>query len=192
MQAIKGFNNVEVPEYKAMPAGAYVCKIINVEDNPQGQYLRIAVDVAEGEFEGTAQECYKNNGFWNLTGFANYSNKEVNGWSPLVSFKQMLRAIDDANGTDFESEAEKGLNEQDLEDKYIGAVFYTEHYVKNTGDLGERLKIKRFVSVDYARSGKAKIPEEKWTEEALLLKNAGEALGLDTMAKAEADNPFSK
>ena len=46
-------NNVqEAGEYKTLPAGAYICKIISAVDHPDKEYLLITYDIARGEYTG--------------------------------------------------------------------------------------------------------------------------------------------
>ena len=39
-------------ESKRLPAGGYICKYTNVEDNEEKQYLYMEFDIAEGEYKG--------------------------------------------------------------------------------------------------------------------------------------------
>ena len=41
-------------EFQALPKGGYVVRILGatVHENCNGQYVKVAVDIAEGEFQG--------------------------------------------------------------------------------------------------------------------------------------------
>lgn len=41
----------EAQEFARPGAGAYICRIVSVEDNPSKEYLKIYADIAEGEFK---------------------------------------------------------------------------------------------------------------------------------------------
>ena len=50
-----------VSEGVALPKGGYVCKILNaqVKDGSNGQYVQIAYDIAEGEFQGYFRHAFR-------------------------------------------------------------------------------------------------------------------------------------
>lgn len=76
-------------------------------------------------------------------------------------FKGFLRTIDKDNGTTFEAQAETGLNEGALVGKRIGLVLGYEEYNSDRGEIRERLRVNKTISVDDIKSGNYKVPDVK-------------------------------
>lgn len=150
-------------DFKRLPAGGYIAEIKAVEDKTDKSYLNITFDIAEGEFRGFyADEWGKEHPYahafvrsYKQTGDAE-KDKKIMGM-----FKGFLRTIDRDNGTTFEAQAETGLNEGALVGKRIGLVLGYEEYNSDRGEIRERLRVSKTLSVDDIKSGNYKVPDVK-------------------------------
>ena len=64
MKAINLSDVKEAGQGQQLPAGGYVCKITNVEDVPEKEYLYVEFDIAEGEHKGYFKELEERANFW--------------------------------------------------------------------------------------------------------------------------------
>ena len=65
MKPIKNIDSVqEAGDSRRLPAGGYVCKYTNVEDNSDKNYLYMEFDIAEGEYKGYYKELEERLDFW--------------------------------------------------------------------------------------------------------------------------------
>lgn len=178
MKIIEGWEEVKASgEFDTMPAGGYVMTIINAEDVEAKEYLKLELEVGEGEWTGHAKATYERASFWPLVCYRSYKE------SAQGMFKAFTNAVEASNdGYTW------NWNERSLEGLDVGVVFANEHYVKNNGNLGTRLVVQNIKSAQDIRDGKFKVPEDKWTDEAKALKEQDNA---DSYEKAMADNPFA-
>lgn len=174
MQKIENWNEVKASgDFERLPNGAYLCTIINAEDEPDKQYLNIEFDICDGEHIQFATEAYKNLGFWILKTVRSYKESCVN------MFKTFTNAVEKSNDG-----YEWNWDESTLNGRDIGMVVVTEHYLKNTGELGLRYKVKSvFPTSEYAKYAN-KTYEDIWTDDA-------KKFGEPTKEMAAVSNPFA-
>ena len=155
MRPVKGYNNAQAStDFERLAAGGYVIKITDIKNDEAKEYLRVVYDIAEGPEKGryateTAENDYRHNFI------RSYKEKA------LGMFKAFIRAIDESNGTKFDSQVETGIREADLIGKVLGAVFGYEEYEANDGNVKERLRLANCMSADRVRKGDFKVPELK-------------------------------
>lgn len=142
-----------------LPAGPYVCKILNTKNEAEKGFLKVQFDVAEGEYKDFFTKAYKE---------STDENKKFKGvltlWLPkddgsekdkwtkdkFASFTNALEESNNGYKWDWHEEAWKG--------KTIGLMF---------GEVGKNINGKdvtfteyRYpISVAFAKSGKAKTPD---------------------------------
>lgn len=149
-------NNVEATdmgEFKALPAGGYVAQIYEVEDVVDKEYLRIQLDIAEGDYKDYYLDLYDNKGFWGLTTYRSYKQ------SALGFFKAFINSVIESNkGFKWDMDGEN--DESTLVEKYVGIVLREEEYIKNDGSVGTRLKVYKTIAADDIRKGKYKVPDK--------------------------------
>lgn len=112
--------------FDRMPAGAYPCTIVGVQDVPMREYLTVLVDVTVGKWAGEFSRPFYADKPWahSLT----FSYKE----SALGFLKGRLHCISDCNpGFDAEAAINAG-REQMLVGKSVGVVFGCEEYLDRT------------------------------------------------------------
>lgn len=180
MKPIKGYNAAQASgDFERLPAGGYVIRIQAVQDVDDKQYLRIIYDIAEGPEKGRylhedAEHDYRH------SFVRSYKEKT------LGMFKAFIKAVDEANGTDFDSRVEKGFPEHELVGLLLGVLFGYEEYNANDGSVKERLYLAKFLTLEQVRKGDFKVPEVKRLKE----KPAPDAIPEGFTALSESDLPF--
>ena len=144
----------EAGDLKRLPAGGYICKYTNVEDNPKKNYLYMEFDIAEGEFKGYFADLDERAGFW--AGKCYRSYKE----NALPMFKRMCSAVTKSN-KGFIFDGNEHCDESTLVGKKVGMILGEEEYIGNDGSTKTRLYVAREVDIADIKAGKFKIPELK-------------------------------
>lgn len=161
MKPLKGYNEAQASgDFERLAPGGYVIKIQAVQDNEDKQYLKILFDIAEGPERGR----YKNEDAEH-----DYRHSFVRSYKEkaLGMFKAFIRAIDESNGTNFNDNIEnKGLVEQQLVGKILGATIGYEEYEANDGNVKERMRITSCIPAEKVRKGEFKVPELKKLKES--------------------------
>ena len=166
MEKPKDFDTAKATgEFKPLPAGGYVCKIIGVDEamsKTGKKMLKIALDIAEGEEAGRFMDAYKADTRefkkWPAGGMVYPLTEDQNG-NTHGRFKQFTNCVTDSNkgfeivwGKEFGS-CFKG--------KLVGAVFGREQYENQNGELRWSTKPQHFKTVEEIRDGDFKVPEDK-------------------------------
>ena len=155
MKVIEGYDLVnEAGELKNLPAGAYACKIIEVIDVPEKEYLDVYFDIVEGEFKGYFAALQANTG--KNYGRITRSYKQ----NALPFFKAFITAVEKSNPGYKWNWDEKTLN-----GKYCAIVFRDEEYLKD-GEVKVMAKPYEIRSLQALRAGEIKIPPLKKLETA--------------------------
>ena len=145
-------NNVEeASEFKKVTPGLYIAKIVEVEDVPEREYLKIKLDIAVGEFKNYYTELNESRGFWALTLIRSYKKLA------LPFFKAFVTATEKSNAN-YKFDEDKYL---ELKGKLVGVVLSEEEYKKADGTIGGRIVVNRLRSVDEIKKGNIEIPELK-------------------------------
>ena len=144
----------EAGDSKRLPAGGYVCKYTNVEDNEEKSYLYMEFDIAEGEFKDYYKDLEERMDFWGGRCYRSYTEKA------LPMFKRMCSAVTKSNKK-FIFDGNEHCDESTLIGKLVGMILGEEEYIGNDGSIKTRLYVVREVSVDDIREGKFKVPEIK-------------------------------
>lgn len=147
-----------------LPKGGYVCKILNaqVKDGSNGQYIQIAYDIAEGEFENYFKKLFDarkgEDKKWSTYFFLNIpkdDGSEKDGWTKRT-FKTFTNALEDSNeGYHFDWDESKFKN------KLVGGLFRYEEYQRQDGKIGRSTKMFKSCSVAKIHSGNYKLPDDK-------------------------------
>lgn len=172
---LKGYEEVSpaLPgEFAKLPAGGYICKIINADitkSKADNTMLVLFVDIADGDFKDFFKAAVNR-----VKSF----NSEIK-WDNTAIYRQLIFANDGKVSSFF-----KGLitcfeksnptfkvnphsfNEQSLRGLLIGFVFADEQYPKRDGSIGSRTFIKFPKTVSDIRDGNFKIPDTKKFEKS--------------------------
>lgn len=150
----------EAQEFARPGAGAYICRIVSVEDNPSKEYLKIYADIAEGEFKDYGKLSEERTGKdWDYIRFNRSYKPKARGF-----FKGFLTALEKSN-RNFSADKFDG-NEQRMKGMWIGLVLGEEEYVKKDGSVGVRTYVDSIRSGEAIRQGDYKIPELKKLDQA--------------------------
>ena len=153
-------------EYETLPAGGYKCLIKKVacEKTKEGkEYLKIAFDIAEGEYKDFYQRKFDNDtraekkwsGIWAVF---------IKGYEPETTnpkFVGLITSVETSNN--FLFDWGRDGNEQDLVGKKIGIVFREEDFLGQDGKIHTAVKPLRATAYDKAEE--AKIPKKKTLSE---------------------------
>ena len=128
------FNEVEATAegstYQQLPAGAYVCSIIAMEDFADKKYVRMMVDIIQGEHANYFSDKFYADKPWSHSIVLSYKDKA------LGMLKGRLQTIAGCNpGFDPEAAWNAG-NLNMFVGKAVGVVFRAEEYLdKKTGEF---------------------------------------------------------
>lgn len=155
MKPIEGYDLIsEAGELKKLPAGPQACKIIEVINVPDKEYLDVYFDIVEGEFKGYFSALQANTG--KNYGRITRSYKA----NSLPFFKAFITAIEKSNPgykwTD-------SWDEKTLSNKYCAINFRDEEYVVD-GEVKVMAKPFEARSLQALRAGEIKVPPMKKLE----------------------------
>lgn len=165
MNKPNGYDNArEFTEYKPLPAGAYVCKIIGVEEAKSSagkDMIKIALDVAEGPHA----DHYKKD-------FAADSRAEKK-WPCVVyqvvydsngetasGFKTFITSVERSNGNQPTVWGDRFAAA--LKGKRVGGLFRREEYINSKGEHKWITKCFMFRSTD--KLAECEVPKDKYLD----------------------------
>lgn len=166
---IKKFNDFETTRSytsgsESLPRGGYVCKIMGAKpiETKFGQSIKVAFDIAEGDYAGYYQAKYNANtnedkkwpGVY-LLNVPNDDGSQKDGWTKR-KFRTFTDALEDSNaGYHFD------WDETKFKGKLIGFVFNYREFETSDGGTGWTPNAANSTSVDAIRNNKYKIPEDR-------------------------------
>lgn len=165
MKQIKDFKNVQgYSEYKALPKGAYVLKIMQAVpgNNDFNSWIEVSFDIAEGEYKDFYMQDWKNqtgeDKKWRGT-YRLYETKddgsEQDMWRART-LKTFTTALEESNAGyhwDWDESKWKGL--------FVGGLFRNEQYQKNDGTIGNTVRMSRATTVECVRTGDYRLPNDR-------------------------------
>lgn len=159
MKPINNFENVKANdgELNKPIAGGYICKIIDVENvelNPntnKGNYLKIAYDIATGDFANYYKSQFDRfGGDWYAKFIRSYKETAIG------MFKHFINCVEASN---------EGFvwdwSEKELIGKYVGLILGEEEYKNSNGEIKTKLIVKNIKTVDEIKNNDFKIPTLK-------------------------------
>lgn len=151
MRPIANFSTVQATgNFERLPAGGYVIRITEIQDEPARQYLRVTYDIAEGDYKDHYKDSDRGHSF-----IRSYKG------TALGMFKAFTKAVDESNGTNYTEQVEKGLNETQLVGKVLGVLIGEEEYNTDRGETRTGLKVRTCISAERIRRGDFTVPEIK-------------------------------
>ena len=156
MRKIENFENVKPSsdEVNNPQAGGYILVIKNIRDVEDKEYLKMLVDISEGEYKDHYQKLYEEHGFWGLLNYASYKTKAQG------MFKRFIDAVEKSNvGYSW------NWDEKSLKGKKIGAVLREEAYVSKNGEEKTTLRVHQVYTVEDIKKGNFKVPPKKELDE---------------------------
>lgn len=186
-----GWDNVKTSapkEYYFIPAGAYVCHIVDAHIDPikdKGLMLTLDIDIAEGDFASFFVKHIRD-GKWDFNAqLKRYIIKKDNP-DFQKPFKELVELLQKQN-PNFH------FNREDVDAKYFrnltcGFTFANREYFGRDGKIYSAPTIKYPCDVEKVRAGKVKIPpDEKIPEEE---KTAVSSAEFEGTRVDDSDFPF--
>lgn len=156
MKPINNWDAIEemgTSEFRKLPAGGYVVKILSVEDKKDKSYLELVYDIAEGEYKDYYSDDWGKDHPYAHQFRRSYTEK-AQGF-----FKGFIKNVEASN---------KGYtwnwDEKTLVGKVVGIVLGEEEYNKTNGTVGTRLYDKSIKSAEDIRKGNFVVPDLKVLE----------------------------
>lgn len=189
----KDYDDVRVGDYRILPAGGYICRIIKAEETKSStgkDMLKVAFDICDGEYTGYFMDQFNGRKTaaenpqevkWPFSGtkwILFYSNDGKTN----RDFKSFCTALEDSG-----TEVWKGdvFDTKNLKDAQIGIVFRREeHEYMNVTSW--RTVPFGFRSVKTIEDGTFNVPEDKPLGRAAV----PDLTGIDSFQAAEDDIPF--
>ena len=137
--------------FENLEPGAYVCKIVQVRDEEEREYLYVEYDIAEGAHAGYYARLQDRANFWGGRIYLSY--KESAG----RIFKHFCQGVNSANAPYLFNPFDDGSNadEKTLIGKLFGIVMREEEYKKNDGSIGVRISgpATSIIEIERVRNG---------------------------------------
>ena len=164
-------SNIQEFTHFKNPVGGFICKIVNVQDVPEKEYLKVFYDIAEAvspeqeEFVGMYERRKAERQFEYPSTVVSYKENS------LAFFKGFVTALESSNeGYQFDSDETKMVG------KKIGFVLAEEEYEGKDKNGAPKIKVRVYVaqrhSVDTIKNGEFTVPELKKMAQATAKKPA--------------------
>lgn len=148
MKQINNFETIKETSTGIAP-GAYICKIVDVEDLTEKQYLKIFFDIADGDFKDYYSILEQRSHNWYGVIYRSYKD------SALPYFKSFITAVEKSN-----PQFTWRWDEKELKGKYIVVVLGEEEY-DDEGEIKVSIRPQDVRSLPALRDGKIKVPSLK-------------------------------
>jgi hypothetical protein len=192
MKKYEGYEQAEAftGEFDRLKPDGYICKIVDVkaEEKEYGTLLRIAFDIAEGDYKDYFRQLYKkrketlDEAKWPNGGMYYQTARE----DDLRYFKGFMTSIEESNPG-----YKWNWDEKTLRGKLFGGIFGEEEYEGNDGIIKTAVKCRFIRSVDAIRNGKFSIPPVKTLNKKDITKTSAQNdLGSLLSESADDDIPF--
>ena len=157
MKRIENWENIqESTSFKRLTPNGYICKILNVEDRPEKEYLKIYFDIVKGDDKGYFKKQYdgdtRKERKWPNAGTFIRSYKD----SAASMFKGFTNAIERSN-----KGYQWNFDEKTLVNKVVGLIIADEQYQNQKGQVRVRNYVAAVRSVETIEKGEYEIPALK-------------------------------
>lgn len=137
-------------EFKKLPAGPYVCRIVEMKDKEDKEYVECIYDIAEGKYVGFYSDDWGKQHPYAHHLFLSYKD------SALGMLKGRLEAIQ-ASNAGFDPFAAWDAGRLDMfEMMLIGLNLQEQEYINSNNEIRTRLECRQVVPVQDIRDGKVK------------------------------------
>lgn len=157
MKRINNWENIqESTSFKRLTPNGYIVKILNVEDHPDKEYLKIYFDIVKGDDKGYFKKQYdgdtRKERKWPNAGTFIRSYKD----SAASMFKGFINAIEKSN-----KGYQWSFDEKTLVNKVVGLIIADEQYQNQKGQVRVRNYVAAVRSVETIEKGEYEIPALK-------------------------------
>ena len=186
----KDYDNVKVGEPRILPAGGYICKILNAEETESRNgkpMLKVSFDIDEGEYKGYFRDLFK--GWkessddpatvkWPFTGtkWVMFYNSEG---KTNRDFKSFCTALEDSGTKVWINDT---FDVNGLRGATLGLIFRREEHEYNNARSWRTVPV-GFRSVKTIEEGNYNVPEDKPLPERVLTET-------DSFTALDEDLPF--
>ena len=153
--------------FEPLPAGGYVCKIMQVVETKSStgkEMIVVSMDIAEGEQKDYYAKAYKEDTRedkkWGCNVYVLTEDAEGN---TSRKFKGFIENVKASNAGWNEVWGDKFCD--NFKGKLVGAIFGREEYQKQNGDTAWSTKCFYFDAVERIRSGKVKTPQDRYLQQ---------------------------
>lgn len=141
--------------FTPLPAGPYVARLVELNDNESREYVEAVFDIAEGEHANYYSDDWGKSHPYAHHFFMSYKD------SALGMLKGRLDAIAKSN-PGFDPEAAWNAGRLDMfVGRLVGINLQEEEYERNDGETGTRLNVCQVVNAQDVRDGKVKARPKK-------------------------------
>ncbi|MEI3163022.1 MAG: DUF669 domain-containing protein [Lachnospirales bacterium] len=158
MNKPQGYDNYQVGGGKKLPAGGYICNIMNVEETKSKSgkdMIVISLDIKNGEYKDYYADKYKANKNinkkWGCNVYALTEGEYTNTFMGFCKSVELSNAVAISWGDNFGTQ---------FKGKTVGVVFSEEEFQGDNGILVS-VKPRYFLPVESIESGNFNIPEKK-------------------------------
>ena len=157
MKRSNNWENIqESTSFKRLTPNGYIVKILNVEDYPEKEYLKIYFDIVKGDDKGYFKKQYdgdtRKERKWPNAGTFIRSYKD----SAASMFKGFTNAIERSN-----KGYQWNFDEKTLVNKVVGLIIADEQYQNQKGQVRVRNYVAAVRSVETIEKGEYEIPALK-------------------------------
>lgn len=197
MKRIENWENIqESTSFKRLTPNGYICKILNVEDHPEKECLKIYFDIVKGDDKGYFKKQYdgdtRKERKWPNAGTFIRSYKD----SAASMFKGFTNAVEKSN-----KGYQWNFDEKTLVNKVVGLIIADEQYQNQKGQVRVCNYVAAVRSVETIEKGEYEIPalKELTTTKTTTapandpIPDFGDVFNTtptDTPTPAESDNPW--
>lgn len=157
MKRINNWENIqESTSFKRLTPNGYIAKLLNIEDYPEKEYLKIYFDIVKGDDKGYFKKQYdgdtRKERKWPNAGTFIRSYKD----SAASMFKGFINAIEKSN-----KGYQWNFDEKTLVNKVVGLIIADEQYQNQKGQVRVRNYVAAVRSVETIEKGEYEIPALK-------------------------------
>lgn len=170
MQKPIGFDEVqEFTEFKKLPKGGYICRIMKVEETKSqngNDMVLVYLDIADGEYAGYFSSSYSNDTRPNKKWGAVIRQVVLDSTTGQTSrgFKGFITAMEKSNAGWVNSQIWNDNFCQFFKGKVIGCVFGDSYYINAAGKKAVFAKPQRLYSVETIKKNEFKIPDDEYSD----------------------------
>jgi hypothetical protein len=149
MNKIDNWDKIDdASEFQTLTVGPQICKIINVNDFPDKEYMCVEFDISEGELKGYYEELHKAFPAGRWKGFIYRSYKQT----AAKFFKAFITAVEKSNpGFKWD------WDENKLVGKTVVVNFREEEYINKQNEKAVIIRGFEFRSLEALKNGEIKI-----------------------------------
>jgi len=170
--------------FTPLPAGPYVARLTELNDNESREYVEAVYDIAEGEHAGFYSDDWGKSHPYAHHFFMSYKD------SALGMLKGRLDAIAKSN-PGFDPEAAWNAGRLDMfVGRLVGINLQEEEYKRNDGEVATRLNVCQVVDAQRVREGKVKARPKKELRDGTGRVGGGQVVGSASSTAYNGPIPF--